>query len=455
MEVILESLMKVDNSVADLFLNEGIDDVETFLDLDEQDFTRLRLKTKLIKTIQKIQKDYMNNPIIEELEEGDPLSISDNGNGEGNGGPSENPYRGILLEQAIDINIIFSKTPSGNEIMEVLNEEINPNDKLLNQINRLLCEFLKLNYGLHPSTFHKNLLAVSLVNTYPVLGSTNRDVPQALWFYPHGRGKYRHAGRIHYHMEYMSRKSDKRMVNRPRSIEQLAQLPVEVTDSDDNIEELILELKFISPNSNTKSRAEELWMITFSDREKYRKNKDFQEYLKLYQVASAFDGIMISMDFVKMYPDAHNFCEQFLNLQEKVLAKYGDLFLHIQSDFLRTLAIIRAKNPSRGVKRSKNDSWTKKTPLDGIVEILKMDDPVGYNNMPPEGINAGTFVWKECTIKIAANILDCFRILCEAINVFNCDISPENKQFYAFIFAVVMNITPLTTTGEKFYRSIK
>lgn len=37
------------------------------------------------------------------------------------------------------------------------------------------------------------------------------------------------------------------------------------------------------------------------------------------------------MDFVKMYPDAHNFCEQFLNLQEKVLAKYGDLFLHIQS----------------------------------------------------------------------------------------------------------------------------
>ncbi|XP_062558076.1 uncharacterized protein LOC134222948 [Armigeres subalbatus] len=179
MKVILESLMKVDNSVADLFLNEGIDDVETFLDLDEQDFTRLRLKTKLIKTIQKIQKDYMNNPIIEELEEGDPLSISDNGNGEGNGGPSENPYRGILLEQAIDINIIFSKTPSGNEIMEVLNEEINPNDKLLNQINRILCEFLKLNYGLHPSTFHKNLLAVSLVNTYPVLGSTNRDVPQA------------------------------------------------------------------------------------------------------------------------------------------------------------------------------------------------------------------------------------------------------------------------------------
>ncbi|XP_062558077.1 uncharacterized protein LOC134222950 [Armigeres subalbatus] len=202
-------------------------------------------------------------------------------------------------------------------------------------------------------------------------------------------------------MEYMSRKSDKRMVNRPRSIEQLAQLPVEVTDSDDNIEELILELKFISPNSNTKSRAEELWMITFSDREKYRKNKDFQEYLKLYPVASAFDGIMVSMDFVKMYPDANSF---------QICKK----------KFLQNMAIC-------------------------FFTFKVMDDPVGYNNMPilfvheaPEGINGGTFVWKECTIKIAANILDCFRILCEAINVFNCDISPENKQFYAFIFAVVM-----------------
>ncbi|KXJ76534.1 hypothetical protein RP20_CCG009478 [Aedes albopictus] len=208
--------------------------------------------------------------------------------------------------QIIDIDTIFTQTVSGNQIVEILKEETSPNDKLLNKINRQLCDFLTSNYGLHPSSFHKNLLAQSLVNSYPILASTTPDVPQALWFHPHGRGKYRHAGRIHYHMEYLSRRSGKRVVNRPRCVQQQSLLPAVIPVPEDNIEQLI------------------------------------------------------SLDLGKMHPDAQDFCQQFSVLQLKVLAKYDDLLLHISNDFLRTLAIIRLKNPSRGVKRSNNETTKKK-----------------------------------------------------------------------------------------------
>ncbi|XP_062714475.1 uncharacterized protein LOC115253595 [Aedes albopictus] len=222
------------NTIFYVTANEGITDIETFLELNDQDFIRLRLKTKLIKTIQKIQKQYLNDHIIEELEEEkDPLSTSDVAPGTS----GVNPYHGIVLEEIIDIDTIFTQTVSGNQIVEILKEETSPNDKLLNKINRQLCDFLTSNYGLHPSSFHKNLLAQSLVNSYPILASITPDVPQALWFHPHGRGKHRHAGRIHYHMEYLSRRSGKRVVNRPRCVQQQSLLPAVIPVPEDNIEQ--------------------------------------------------------------------------------------------------------------------------------------------------------------------------------------------------------------------------
>ena len=68
-----------------------------------------------------------------------------------------------------------------------------------------------------PSAFHKNLLAQSLVRSYPALKSSNPDVPQALWFHPNARGKNHHSGRLHYHMEYLARKSGIRIVNRSKT----------------------------------------------------------------------------------------------------------------------------------------------------------------------------------------------------------------------------------------------
>lgn len=84
-------------------MSEGIDDVETFLELNDQDFSRLRMKTKLIKTIQKLQNEYMNDPIIEELVE-DPLDITEDPKSDEE--PATNPYHGILLEK-VECSFIF------------------------------------------------------------------------------------------------------------------------------------------------------------------------------------------------------------------------------------------------------------------------------------------------------------------------------------------------------------
>ena len=44
--------------------------METFLELKEKDFVRLKLRTKIIITIEKLQKQFLNDSlIVEELEE--------------------------------------------------------------------------------------------------------------------------------------------------------------------------------------------------------------------------------------------------------------------------------------------------------------------------------------------------------------------------------------------------
>lgn len=48
--------------------------------------------------------------------------------------------------------------------------------------------------------------------------SSNPDVPQALWFHQHARGPHRHSGRLHYHLEYLIRKSTDRKIIRSKPI---------------------------------------------------------------------------------------------------------------------------------------------------------------------------------------------------------------------------------------------
>nr|XP_029728108.1 uncharacterized protein LOC115266270 [Aedes albopictus] len=172
----------------------------------------------------------------------------------------------------------------------------------MNDIKNVLCEFLQSVYGFRPSAFHKNLLAQSLVRSYPALMSSNPDVPQALWFHPNARGKNHHSGRLHYHMEYLARKSGVRIVHRgTRQTEETNGTEETGADSANSGEEadmvaVVQELKFLCPGPNTKLRAEELWHLTFNERKEMRQNRTFHVYLETYPAATtAFNGSLVSI----------------------------------------------------------------------------------------------------------------------------------------------------------------
>lgn len=102
-----------------------------------------------------------------------------------------------------------------------------------------------------PSAFQKNLVALSLVQTYPILRSSNGNVPQALWFHQHARGQHRHSGRLHYHLEYLVRKSsDRKIVRNKQAIEdKLAAQPCDPLDNDEpeeNMEEWVSFFDYLS-----------------------------------------------------------------------------------------------------------------------------------------------------------------------------------------------------------------
>nr|XP_029710258.1 uncharacterized protein LOC115256155 [Aedes albopictus] len=157
--------------------------METFMMLDKDDFTRLELSTKKIKLIQKIQRQYTDLIIEERLdetedtgantekEEDDPTVEAD---------VSTNPediYKSINLDQEINIDTILCKTETGRNLIERLKEGQNSNEKMITQISHILCDCLRAVYGERPSTFHKEMIAKSLVKTYPILGSAASDVP--------------------------------------------------------------------------------------------------------------------------------------------------------------------------------------------------------------------------------------------------------------------------------------
>ncbi|XP_065082745.1 uncharacterized protein LOC135705098 [Ochlerotatus camptorhynchus] len=481
MDGIFERIEQCDVGAKEILLDEGIDDLQTFMELDNNDFARLKLRTKVIKLIQRIQKELYDDTVIEErleeYHEGDDhqekykdMTTEETESHEEDTLEGFNEYRGMILETVIDINLIFKRTPNGKAIMELLNEGQKPSDNCMSAIKRILCDYLKSVYGFRPSAYHKNLLAQSLVHTYPALSSSTPDVPQALWFHPNGRGKHRHSGRLHYHMEYLARTSGDRVINRRKLQAEEINVGGEVDvgpanpEQEVDMEAVTREFKFLCPGPNTKLRAEELWHLTFNEREDLRQKRTFYTYLEIYPVATAFNGSMISLEFHMMYPNAPDFQEKLEYLQPKLLSRYRDLFKHVKDDFIRMLIIIRQKSPIRGAKRTRDADPAKDNTVKGIVEWIKPEDPYPDTNEVPMLYVKGNFLesgssaavtWKRNNILMESDLKHCFRVLCESMVVFNSACHPTDKQFYTFISNVLLGIGQLTTTGERLMQSIE
>lgn len=98
-------------------------------------------------------------------------------------------------------------------------------------------------------------------------------------------------------------------------------------------------------------------------------------------------------DFRKLRNQTVDVIEKWNTWQEKILKSYNHLFREISSgniislltkfvfrklfyhtDFLRAVAIIRAKNPTRGSKRVRNEDASKHNPMNGLIKWIKVNN---------------------------------------------------------------------------------
>ncbi|XP_062533415.1 uncharacterized protein LOC134202443 [Armigeres subalbatus] len=210
------------------------------------------------------------------------------------------------------------------------------------------------------------MLAKSLVQSYPVLASTVSIVPHALWFYLNGRGDGKHAGKIHYRMEYLAKRAEGRVFNRKVQISKEQPVKIEESSlSETDLFAMVEELKFIVPVPDNRKRINLLWDYTFAYRCQYRTNDDFLSFLEEFPVSSGFNGELIEYDYRRLTNRNIVFAEEWTKWEQMVLHTYRHTFKEVSDDFLRALAIIRLKNPTRGSKRLRDDNQSKENPLYG------------------------------------------------------------------------------------------
>ncbi|XP_065092129.1 uncharacterized protein LOC135712957 [Ochlerotatus camptorhynchus] len=476
MEAIMDQLQHQDKRIVDIFRKEEIDDIETFLSLDENDFTRLKMTTKMIKIVQKLQnhlQDCNEEWIVEEVEISPTNTQTVNADDTPQNVDPNDPYKGISLDNVIDIDTIFEKTNEGITIMEVLKEGLRPKESTFKKINDMLCDCLKSVYGCRPNRFYKDQIAISLVKSYPILAAKDAKVPQALWFHAHARGPNRHAGRIHYRMEYLARTSGERVIKRRRTEEQQTE-PQAIVGSDatrtedgppSNIEELILELQYIVPNQHNKHRVLELWKTTFSKRQQSRDADEFQQYLQAFPVSTAYDGELITFDFQILKPAATSFADEWNKLEGRILTVHRAMYRELTNDFVRALAIVRFKNSSRGSKRAKTDDAVLNNPLSGVVKWIQPEDdfPQDSGSIPllvvrgnfPDVTDGCAVCWGTIAIPVGDDLKTAFGIFIQCFPVFGVALNPSDKNFFLFIGGAVLNINTLTTTGAKFLHGLQ
>lgn len=462
MDQILETVKREDVRLYETFIKEEITDEETFLLLDNDDFKRLQLTTKMVKTIQKYQKLLTNDLEVEPI---DDAKDAEEHNVSTCSNRSSEP---IKLEKEINVALLFSQTENGRKIQEYLAEGTKPTEKIIKTINCILCDFLASNYGVRASTFYKEMLACSLVKTYPILGSTVTDIPHALWFHKNGRGEGRHAGKIHYRMELLAKKSESRVIHRQHADNPSTSTSnvSEIDQGGMNIDDLVHELQFAVPSEQTNPRIKDLWNQTLKYRNERRSEETFLQFMMDFPVASAFGGELISLEFELMKPAAAPFEDTWNNLQPKILGMYRDVHRYIKNDIIKALSVVRDKNPTRGAKRPrekgpKDEEARKLNPLQGVIEWIDLEVELPAPDVPLIIIAEKLFevgdcyvVWKDVSIPVGKDLLGAFILLCQAFVVFDVKCCPSDKLFYSFFYASCFKIEALSTTGNKFLNQL-
>lgn len=154
-------------------------------------------------------------------------------------------------------------------------------------------------------------------------------------------------------------------------------------------------------------------------------------------------------------------------------------------EFIRALAIIRAKCPSRGSKRNKNVDTNKRNPLSGVIEWINVRNNIDLNlqtslkrfsilyfqseddfptnvNSPVlicrgpflEGTTDSAVCWGSTVINVPTGLQSAFKVLFCSFAVIGVEPPQQDKQFFAFVAGAVLGLPGMSTTCEKFLVSL-
>ncbi|XP_058817106.1 uncharacterized protein LOC131680408 [Topomyia yanbarensis] len=149
---------------------------------------------------------------------------------------------------------------------------------------------------------------------------------------------------------------------------------------------------------------------------------------------------MISYDFQRMYNNTTNFVIQFNEWKVKILDVYNHLFKELNDDFIRCLAIIRNKNPTRGAKRMRSGSLMHDNPLHDIIQWIGVDDTLPQGHLTPVLVVKGgkrlessgeCFIsWSQFNVDVGDDLIEAFFKYCSCFDVFHVDNIASDKHFF-------------------------
>ncbi|XP_062550817.1 uncharacterized protein LOC134215705 isoform X2 [Armigeres subalbatus] len=396
---------------------EGILDMETFAMLDETDFNRLNLNTGQRKKIQKLQKESQNAAKFIQKDLSDSVPYEDIEYIDSEADAS------VSLEKEFDIDLVFQATPEGRYIIQSLQEQNSVTSKLIKSVTKVLSEYLIERFGFHPSVHHKNIVATSLVNKYKILKSESADIPQALWFYPNGRGYGRHSGKLHYHIEYLVKKHEKQIHRKNLCVDETVNSIPSTSSTPENF-----------PGTTDNNLTE-----------------------------------TINLDFDNMFPSANKDEDVLGALQGKILDKFNHLHPTIDDQFIRLLLVIKEKNPTRGAKRANKGPKTIANLLERIVEWINPEDNVEHfaatyraTDNPVLVVRGPLYCVGETYIRVGKRIFsggselqNAFFIMIKTHYFFNLKFEQSLANFFSFFTSAVLNVSKPSTTTNGFLLQLR
>ncbi|XP_055607475.1 uncharacterized protein LOC129755139 isoform X2 [Uranotaenia lowii] len=224
-------------------------------------------------------------------------------------------------------------------------------ERVFSPLTKILSEFIVSKVGYHPSTEHKQIVARSLVNKYPVLSSNNQNNPAAFWFNKNGNGQGKHTGKLQWHLGYLVKKHNKRKQTPRKTVLQIdtdlnsSEEELNLSISSQKLDEIVSKLKFMSPIAESRTIIEQDWQLTYTIRTEIKKQavggEKIEKMFNTFPLITAYHGHLVSLDFDRLFPHAKPFAEIWSQLEDRILEKFHYLFTeipHIGGSLLKNLS---------------------------------------------------------------------------------------------------------------------